>query len=658
MNRDVTHRFDLTRQAIVLFVVAAVPLAFWTRTVDVFQLPKATLVVTAAAALVVIGTVRVAMTGLLRVPSGLAVYTSGAFVVTLLVASGGSSRLPVSLLGAYGRWNGALLYLSCVLLFLTVLRAFAQADIERLVTAVLVSAAVIAGYGALQYVGADPIGWQGELADGVFGTLGNPNFASATMAIVVPLAASRAAMTSAPLWLRTAGGILALGCMGIAVVTRSLQGPLALVAGLGILAVAVLLERGARVRRLGIAVLGAAGAVGAVVVGFGVAGAGLLRSVSDQTGVRLRGYYWEAAASMWAEEPVLGVGVGLYEASYREHRPLAAAVDLPFQVSADAAHSVPLSMFAEGGLLLGLSYVAFVIAVGVVGIRGLLHLEGERRLLLGAVAGAWAAYQVQSLVSIDVPALAMLHWVLAGAVVVLATPPTLHVFRLPWVPVESRATRRAKVRGRTRSRRIEVIASSVGVIVFALLLSPLTRPLRADMAAFRAGQSETVEAGFVQIDRSLDLAPWEPTYWFLKGRINVHANRADRALVAFVKAIERAPTSVTNLVTAARVAAQSDETDGARRFYERALDVEPHAPDLKVEFAEFELAHGEPGDAVPLLEAATDLRTDEGGWWRLLGKAHLVVGDESRARSAFERALRIDPDDESAQQGLDSTDAG
>ena len=52
---------------------------------------------------------------------------------------------------------------------------------------------------------------------------------------------------------------------------------------------------------------------------------------------------------------------------------------------------------------------------------GLRRTRGEQSLLLAALGGAWIAYHVQSGVSINVPPLLVLHWVVAGMVVATHT---------------------------------------------------------------------------------------------------------------------------------------------------------------------------------------------------------------------------------------------
>lgn len=161
---------------------------------------------------------------------------------------------------------------------------------------------------------------------------------------------------------------------------------------------------------------------------LGLASIGPLSILGEQRTLRLRRYYWEAGVAMFLDDPVAGVGPGRYGANYRAFRTEEAALNSgEFTVSADAAHSVPLDMFAQGGLLAGLAYLVVVGLIAGVIISGFRRLEGRDRLLLGAFAGAWAAYQVQSLVSIDVAPLAAAHWLLAGAIVAIVRPPSLRV---------------------------------------------------------------------------------------------------------------------------------------------------------------------------------------------------------------------------------------
>jgi O-antigen ligase len=117
---------------------------------------------------------------------------------------------------------------------------------------------------------------------------------------------------------------------------------------------------------------------------------------------------------MLGDRPLFGFGLASFEGWFYAYRPVAVAVADGFRRSTDAPHSVPLEMLASGGLLLGLAYLALVGVTGWALIRGLRHRAGVERVLLAGLGGAWLAYQVQSLVSIDVPPIAVLHYALAG----------------------------------------------------------------------------------------------------------------------------------------------------------------------------------------------------------------------------------------------------
>jgi tetratricopeptide (TPR) repeat protein len=274
----------------------------------------------------------------------------------------------------------------------------------------------------------------------------------------------------------------------------------------------------------------------------------------------------------------------------------------------DQTHNVLLGMFANGGVLLGLAYAAVMGLVGVALVRGLLaDVEQERRLLLGAVGGAWAGYVVVSLVSIDVPALATLGWVLSGGVLAVAG-------HTQFVRVPGRASPRGGLRP----------ALDIGLVAVVLIATwGASLPLRADLAAGSATsllangrQAQGLEAAA----RATQLAPWRPVYWFELGRGLAVSGRFDQAQQAFQTAAAKDPRDLPAALTSARLAVRLGDADTARDEYERALALEPQHPALKVEVAEFASQ----------------------------------VGAQEWARELLAEALAVDPDNEQARQLRDS----
>jgi tetratricopeptide (TPR) repeat protein len=261
--------------------------------------------------------------------------------------------------------------------------------------------------------------------------------------------------------------------------------------------------------------------------------------------------------------------------------------------------------------------VAFVGLTGVVLVKAIRRSHGPDRLLVGAVGGAWVAYQVQSLVSIDTAPLAVLHWVLAGLIVAAASAPTVGVHRphRPWGRIEAVVT-----------------TAVIGAVCLALVT-----PLRADVAARRAlrlsalGEHADAEASF---ERALRLDPWEPSYPLALARQRVARGDLAAALHAYNVAASRQPRGVAQTLEQASVADRAGRTTTARLEFRRAIELDPHSPLIRVYVARHYLKYHRPGQAVPLLEQAVDMAPRE-SWMRLLERARASAAErQSRTGSA------------------------
>lgn len=635
---------------VLVVAAAAPPVAIWRAASDPFSLPKATVVVLAATVLVASAVHRWITERRLVLPLGPVTIAAAAFVVALVVATLASDQPDISVVGGYKRYGGLAFYGSCAVLLVGVVRSFDLDNVRRLAHGFLVGGGIAMTYGVMQWVGLEPYRWRNLYGDAVFSFLGNPNFAGAYAGIVAAFGSWCALDRAASPAVRALGGWVVLASALTAWGSEALQGFAAVALGVVVVGIGALLSRGGSWERLAVkAILGAGGI--AVVAGvLGIAGAGPLGFLGEQRTLRLRRYYWDAAIAMFADQPITGVGPGRYGPNYRAFRSEEAALNSgDFTLAADAAHNVPLDMFAQGGLLVGGAYLAVVLLTGWCIVTGLRRLQGEDRLLLGAFAGAWAAYQLQSLVSIDVPPLAAAHWLLAGAIVAGARPPALRTFS--WGVVASTAK---KGRGPTKPRvsesmeRAGLVAAGIVVIAGTWLA---TRPIRADIAlADSRGAGGDRSAASAAADRSVELAPWESTYPFQKAVRSLNAGRTDEAAAALEEALERDPKGPEQIVTRARVADADGDVDQALALYERALEVEPHAADMKVEVATYRLENGDADGAAGLVLELTDALPDRADLWVLLARAYAADEQRDRAREALLRALDLEPENEAARE--------
>jgi len=632
-------------RALLATIMMLVAMAIFPGASDPFSLPKATLIAlaaVAAAGLLIGSSWRPLAENRLRWFT----LSLGAFVLLGIVAVVIAPVTWIALVGRDGRHSGMVLYGSCALLALLAARTLRSDDGRILLRAGVMATAFNAGYALLQRFGVDPVAWTGDVGD-VVATMGNPNFAAGYVAIGGSLAVGAALFEPSRIW-RAFAIATVVAATAASVVTGSAQGPLALAAGVAVPVLVAVIGLPAAQRRTGLAAYAVAALVGLGGLVSAAFNVGPLAAFLAGGTLEARLWYWRAAWDMFLDHPLLGVGMDMFGSFYRSYRPIEATLELGIKSTSDAVHSVPLAMLAQGGVLLAAAYLAMVSVTLWALMRGIGRTQGQERLLLGAFGGAWTAYQLQSLVSIDVPSLALWHFVSAGVIVALGSG-------------ASGTTSMGRKSSRSRSQKGAVVPTAAvvtaGVLVMALW--PLTRPLRADGHAGdgrRLVAAGRVDKGLDAYRQAIRLAPWHAGYgvhmadaYFARGRTREGYREIQHAAAAD-------PTSLPAVLTAARAADLVGDKSAAASYYAHALRVDPRAPELLAEAADFALRSGDAGRAIALLEQLLALRPGLDGSWVALGRAYAAADEETKARAAYHRALKLVPGHGAALEGLAALD--
>lgn len=513
------------------------------------------------------------------------------FLVVAAAATAGSPSPWRSFVGASNASAGLALYAACAMLAVAAASAAARRQTDRVVRVLLVAAVPVIVYGVVQVAGADPLRWRSTSGGPpVFSTFGNANFMSGWLGVVTVLAvwSATASAWTRP-WRVFAAGV-AVAALTVATASASIQGPIGAVTGCAVLAAAWLTDHGrhrARRRLLRTAaILALPLAVVATSAAMLLARGGAAQSFATRTGK------WQAAAAMGFDRPLTGVGLDLFVDWYHLYRPISDAATRGVARTADAAHSVPLQLFAGGGVPLLVAYVLFVAAVGGTLLRAVRSAHGHHRLAVGALGGAWAAYLVQSLVSMDVPPLALLGWLLSGMIVGLAEP--------------SRAPQFSTCRHRPWSQPAALAAAAAAGAVLLLVAIPV----RADVAARRAigltADDRHAEAEDA-LRRALELNPWEPQYAVQLARLRASRGDHAQALQAYRLAATRQPRGIAQAVETPRVAHLAGDHQAASAGYDAALALDPRSPDLLLEAGRHHLRWGERERGAQLLERAAGI---------------------------------------------------
>ncbi len=648
----VDHLGDV-RLGLCLLPLLVVPGLFHRSAFTVFTVPKASVVWMSAVLLSGLGLGRLVARGSFHRPRWTVEGVLVLFGVAVVVSAVTSPAGHLAWWGVGVRWSGAWTYLAFLVVIAATSGTFRDRSPLPAVVAGVVGALPVVGYALVQVAGRDPFEWAASLSFGVsvMSTFGNPNFSSAFLAMTVPLALSLALRLGAHPIVRGLTGVvagLALACIGH---LASLQGQIAVVASLLVVAVGVSERRRSGLLAslwplpVGLAVVvlplvggrfGVAEMVGlslvvggwcaacpgvetevdasrrarwlpgnmarwtvAVVVAF-VAVGGIVWMARDRilSALGERWEFWRVALEVFADRPLTGLGLETFGTRFAELRG-PEHVQISAAHLSDSPHSVPFGLLAGGGIVLACAYGLLVAVTGLAGVRAFRRTKGNERVLVAGLCSAWTAFHLQSLVSVDLPALIVLHAVLAGTLLGIGAGPGAAGPDTP--PLSWWRHRPTGVRAG--------VGVLTGLVVVGLLVGPALRPLRADRAHHQAmvalvrGEAEEVDRHLAEALRAV---PTDGILWSLQGEVHRGAGRAEEAYRASALAAELRPGDPVMALRAARDAvvllARPGYLERATAWYETALAADPLGPH-RAEVAGFLRAIGRMDRATDVLAA-------------------------------------------------------
>jgi len=336
----------------------------------------------------------------------LAIFTLSGFISVVF-----SDNLFVALVGDTQRRNGYLAYLALSILCLS---SYALTSFKNSLTIFKVTIAtgvIFSFYGLIQMSGRDIVAWNNP-NNAVIGTAGNPNFASALMAIFGIASITSLFVFTKSRFMQVIAMVCTIMCIVAIIGSDSRQGLVALFLGsLFFLVIYVYSNH----KKLGsLLVLFSVGA--SLFVVAGMLQKGPLTYLLYKPSLSVRGYYWEAAIEMFKNYPIVGIGFDHYGYYFKEMRSPNYPLEFGFNLTSTNAHNTFLQMFANGGVLLGSSYLALVIATLLVGLKLVKDSSSQNRVIALSLLTIWIVFQAQSFISIDNLAISVWGWFLTGAI--------------------------------------------------------------------------------------------------------------------------------------------------------------------------------------------------------------------------------------------------
>jgi len=419
----------------------------------------------------------------------LLVASIGFIIVATISIFTSLNPLERGLYGAYGRNTGLVAYTSLIVIFLTSTLISEERSFRRVLKAFVLAAIVNVVLSLLAAFGNDILAWENPY-NAPLGTFGNPNFISAFMGIVITFIVIQLLDQNLSTKLR----LLALGFLPFVVLTiyfsKALQGTLVAAFG-STLAIYFFIRSKENLRKLSYIYLGVVITAGFVGLA-GILNKGPLATYLYSSTVKFRGEYWKAGINMGMENPITGVGIDSYGIYYRTFRELSATVAPGVDVGTDTAHNVYIDIFSGIGFP-GLAF--YLIINGFVLLTALRHLR-EFKSYDGRFITlflCWAAYQLQSIASINQLGLAVWGWLFGGLVIAYTRSYSTDI------PLEKRIETKSKKSGKGNKVQVDQLLDastslkilSSAVVGLLIALPPFVTD--AKMRGFFSNKTGTAE---------------------------------------------------------------------------------------------------------------------------------------------------------------------
>jgi tetratricopeptide (TPR) repeat protein len=572
----------------------------------------------------------------------------GVLALVIVATTVTSVNWRLSLWGSYERSQGAVTYLTYLILFLLAanqLRPLPRA--RQLITAMAAAGVPLTLLSLSQAIGWNPFGLANDARSPIYATLGRANFVGAYLAILGPLTLALL-HTTHQRRLRIVWSAILVSEIIVICLTLARSAWLATAVSLSLYSLlwwgSQLVRRWRRLAWAGIGLLFLSGPLAVLWLGQGQLGS---------TAARLA--IWQGSLELIKQRPLLGYGADALGVVFTRVYPPELVYYQGRNFFVDRAHNLFLDWAVVAGipglLAFSLVLILFVIIVGQA--MGQPH-PPEKRALLIAILAAVLGNTANNLVSFDVTPTATATWLLMGVGVTLAAPPA------------------SQAGAKLEKRRLWqwALAGLVFVGIGAAIWQINGRPLLADIAARSANRyaqagdwAKSIAAG----EQAVAHWPVEPAHHLLLSQSYWRQAVADpaaaqtwlpKAETALLTARQIRPGGAkvwlhtAYFYTAAARQFGSDTRDLAEDAYRQALTLAPNYATIYTAWGRAYLEDGDPETAATLLRQAVILDASNGEAYIYLGAAELALGRLEIALADYREAVRLLPESGQAYAGL------
>jgi O-antigen ligase/predicted negative regulator of RcsB-dependent stress response len=337
------------------------------------------------------------------------------FTITLLISTLLTDVKLIGFIGDTQRRNGFLGYLGLVVIFLYASRALNFYYSLRLIKCAILLGFALSFYGVIQILGRDFVDWDNQYND-MIATLGNPNFASAMLAVLSIIAFGGLFIRTMPVGYKLLTFIFLIMALFAIIKSQSRQG---LVTLLFALLFSSTIYIYLNYKKLILLFLPITFSLSLLAI-LGMLQKGPFAAFLYKDSVSVRGFYWRAGIEMFKDKPLTGIGVDRYGAYFKEFREVAYPLRYGYEITSSNAHNTIIQLFSTAGIFVGLTYLAILGFVLFSGLKLVKNTKNDEQKIALVLLTGWVGFEAQSLISIDNIGISVWGWLLGGAVLGLA----------------------------------------------------------------------------------------------------------------------------------------------------------------------------------------------------------------------------------------------
>ena len=333
------------------------------------------------------------------------------FITSLLISALFTDVKIVGFIGDTQRRNGWLAYFGLAIILLYASRIMNFAYAIRLIKIAIFTGLILSFYGLMQVMGKDFIDWNNPY-NSMIATVGNPNFASALLAILFLISLGGLFLKDLSIAYKTISIFVLVASPYAILKSNSRQGVLTILFAMAfcLTVYSYLKFKKSRYLIIPFTLLCSAFAIS------GMLQKGPLSSILYKDSVSVRGYYWRAGIEMFRENPITGVGVDRYGAYFKQFREVGYSLKYGFDITSSNAHNTIIQLFATAGIVVGLSYLSLNFYILYSGLKFVKLNNDENQKVVLVLLSAWIGFQAQSLISIDNIGISVWGWLLGGTI--------------------------------------------------------------------------------------------------------------------------------------------------------------------------------------------------------------------------------------------------